>query len=363
MARLVMVAGILVMVSMSLRAAGLQHCYPIVSVLLEAQRHFLVDRALICADPSLRPYRRICLDLLDLLPSIGLKSPMRSEVRVPRIIYEVVETNRSSGFRSQVCSLPVSGIEPGALLFVCLDLAITEFARRLGANVILLNVTLYSVFARYCLRFVIDYILACLGFESFLIDSDIIFFGRFLSIWDFRTDLEVTSDWPWPLEAASIRPHSHVNGGLRRCTPKAAVVSLFLSFLRYANRHGPLWGDQPIIDIFLRRAVLISVNYWRLSAGLPIALTYSFVDPFKVPCGALLLCIGRDALCSYSMAHGILSPIAIHLNWHSRESDKAKTLGILNLTCPGPFIWPFWRSCQWPVTLTSKCKGFDVSYS
>jgi hypothetical protein len=357
-----LVVSMLLMECLFFSREGHQFCPLAANISSGAEHDLFVRHATICTEPFLGQYQKSCMELLEVLPSIGLKSPMRSERRAPGIIFGVVDSERSSGFRSQVCSLPASGIKPDALVFVCLDVAIAETARRSQANVILLNGTLFSRLVRYCLKFVIDYVLTRLGFESFLIDSDIIFFGEFLSIWNFETDIEVVSDWAWPFEAVGIQRGTQINTGMRRCSPKPAVASLFLSLIRYANEHKALDSDQPIMNTFLHRAVLVSGNRWKLSAGCPVPVTYSYVDPFKVPCGALLLCKGRDALCSYCMEHGILSPIAIHLNWHPREFDKARTLSLLNLTCPGPFLWPFWRSCRWPKALTSKCNEFYLRF-
>lgn len=60
--------------------------------------------------------------------------------------------------------------------------------------------------------------------------------------------------------------------------------------------------------------------------------------------------------------HRILSPVAIHLDWHPRYSDTIKSLVLLNLTCPGHFVWPFWKSCRWPINLTSNCQGSYLTF-
>jgi hypothetical protein len=174
-----LVTSLLLMDYVSLFPGAYECCLPVANMLSIVEQELLVREVNICSDPVLRPYLSVCMELVHVLPSIGLRSPMRSDRNWPRIIYEVVGTGRSSGFRSQLCSFPVSGIRLGALVFACLDLAVAEIAGRSGANVILLNATRYSVFARYCLKFIFNYVLACLEFESFLIDSDIVFLASF----------------------------------------------------------------------------------------------------------------------------------------------------------------------------------------
>jgi hypothetical protein len=118
------------------------------------------------------------------------------------------------------------------------------------------------------------------------------------------------------------------------------------------------------LNHFLRQSSRLARRRWTLtnSAGWTISLSY--IEPFKVPNGGLLLCKGRDRLCSYCQRNGIRSPIAIHLNFHLPESAKGRTLRILVLnvsqsSCPHSLTWSFWGTCQWPNAL--QCNDWFIS--
>jgi hypothetical protein len=75
------------------------------------------------------------------------------------LTFVVVDSNRSSALRSQICSLPRSGLSPTGILYLALDSQVALVARKSDAAVVQLGDWPLSVPDRFRLKLIVAYIL------------------------------------------------------------------------------------------------------------------------------------------------------------------------------------------------------------
>jgi hypothetical protein len=251
----------------------------------------------------------------------------------------------------------------GSLVYITLDANASALARTSGAEVVLLDRLKLTDSDRYRMKLIVSYILVRSGIECYVMDSDIIFFGSFSIIWKFNADLEFQSDDQYRVRIRDLPDHLETNSGFGRYSSCLAVTSFLAAVFDFAAVHRELW-HQKLLNYFLREGRRLSRQCWVLYGSSGWKVTFSYIEPFKVPNGGLLLCKGRSQLCSFCQNHRITSPVAIHLNFHMPETAKEITLKTLGLNasqgrCPIPFTWSFWKTCNWPVSL--QCNGWFIN--
>jgi hypothetical protein len=317
-------------------------------------------RALVINDRALAHFHDLSVRLISLIAPMALRP--RPEPK--SLAFVVVDSNRSSALRSQLCSLPRSGLSPTGIIYITLDSQVALVVRQSGASVVQLDDWPLLVPDRFRLKLIVSYILVRLRIHCYVIDSDIIFFEDLSRVWGFVSDLELQTDDQVRVVAKDLPDDAEINSGFGRYSANFPVICLLKSILEFAAAH-PDWWHQRLMNRFLKRSTRVGSNMWVLPTQNALVVSYSFIEPYLVPNGAVLLCSGREALCRFCQNRSIISPVAIHLNYHLPEAAKFRTLAVLGLNfsglghCRRPLVWSFWKTCIWPAGLI--CDGRLIS--
>ena len=263
--------------------------------------------------------------------------------------------------RTLICSLLSHGLSASDVLLVCLDWAAYSLATKwnLTACPVGKNVTL-SPFEKHKLKLVLPYFLVMNGLSSYLIDSDVVFFGDFWALWQSSFDLEMASNIPDVIDSESF---SFRKGELNTGQVKNQGIDRVALFLRDVIVYSmvrPKWKDQRSLNAFLKKSKRRPWGWFLPGYNLSLRV----LEPVLAPTGSVVFCRGRHRLRELARRRNISSPVAVHVNWHVYVEAKIRTFRVLgwlvNESCNCP-DWPFWTTSSLPTDI--KCQGvFVVQY-
>ena len=256
--------------------------------------------------------------------------------------------------RAQFCGLQ-KAVPRENLLYLCFDSVSENMAREWGMRALkVLSTRPLTRVERHRMKLLVPCVLVSYGLVCYVVDSDVFFLGNFSDIWDYRWDIELSSNAPdvTKPEHFSFRARD-LNSGLVRYEPSVRLFHFLREVLAFASRDN-CSKDQISLNCFLRQAVRRK-GTWALPR---FGIRFHILDPLKAPTGSVLLCTGRNRLKRLAQEKGVANPLVVHLNWHMYVQSKIKTMRLLGWFCNdscGSFEWPFWTTANFPSEL--RCGG------
>jgi hypothetical protein len=316
---------------------------------------------------SILPYFAIPPAVLASLYSACLYAPRNPYSGHRFLVTIIVDDTRAQILASQVFSLRAAKLPRSAVWFVSFGTESCKFLARWDCNVIFFNGSSVGELERYKMKLVMAAIITHFPLECFILDSDIVLFDEFLRIWRYGCDVEFSSNDCLAVSLDQFWRGVEINSGCVRWAPTIGAQTFIRKIWNLVPSIAPT-RDQAVINAFLHGRRL-SRALWALRLG-QVTIVYSIIEPWRVPNGGLLFCLGRDRLCNYARNMGIKMPSAVHFNYHIPMMAKARTLRLLNLTIEAAaargwadFEWPFWENCKWPHELVCKDLWVNITDS
>jgi hypothetical protein len=259
-------------------------------------------------------------------------------------------------FKSGICSWNNGRLLNSSVIYICFDKASFHQAQQFPVNCIFFEMFSEEMQMKGLYRHVFASLVTRAGIECFIVAGNMILFDDFMDIWRWECDMEFALD---NIDGFDLKLMKVSTGStdLIRYMPVPVVLRFFDRILESAQMK-PCPNDCDLIWRFLGSTSYRSAPLrWTSLVDLD-NITYTFVEPWRVPSIGLVLCGKRQQLCAFVKYHYIKQPIGVRFNRMVSWAAELSVLRALDLNimdkCKN-MTWPWWqKSCSYPTGIDCK---------
>jgi hypothetical protein len=292
--------------------------------------------------------------LLKYLADHCKRAPVNSLTGGRYLILVVLDKDFEATFESGVCQW-TTGRSYSGLIYICFEKSTYKELKSLGVKCLLFEGFLKDMRSRGIYRLVFADLVTRAGIECYIVGGNVILFDDFLEIWRWECDMEFDLDHQggYDLKLMNIAVGST---DLVRYMP-VPIVSQFLEKVLDSVTFEPGPSDHRLIWSSLKPTLYRPAPLrWTSIVG-DANISYTFVEPWRVPNIDAALCHQRGELCWWANKHNLAGPLAVRFNRIvSVEVATAllKNLSLLVTDKCTRLRFPWWRRCRYPKTMDCK---------